>query len=272
MEGKNLLSVLARYLLFLIIGISLVIVGIWVVVVSEGTIREAIRHATGRNTFSIEIEGLKKGLFYNLNVEKVLLKNENKELAFIEDVSLRMNPLYLFLLRFKSSFKGKIQKGIVTGDMDIRGKKVFADIRFNGIDIRDIPYLEIIGLKGDGILDSDVVYEGSRGIIKFTADKLRLEPFNLSGITLPLEIFDKAGGMINIEGDGIRIESFSLEGKGIYGRIKGSLKDKQADLTLEIMPEASAEDKFPVLMLIGNYKVSPGYYVIPIKTRIDLQS
>ncbi|MBI4689806.1 MAG: type II secretion system protein GspN [Nitrospirae bacterium] len=269
MESKNPLPVLIRYILLLVIGISLIIIGVWLIVISEDTVREAIRYAIGNNDLRIEIEGLKKGLFYNLKAEKVLFVSKDKDLIFIEDVSLRMNPFYLFLLRHKSSFNGKIKEGIVAGDLAIRGKKIHADIRFNRIDIRDIPYLEVIGFKGNGILDSDIIYEGTRGIIKFTVDNLRLEPFNLSGITLPLEIFDKAGGRVNLESDGIRIESLSLEGKGIYGRLKGSIMNNQADLTLEIMPETSAGDKFPALMLIGNYKVSPGYYVIPIKARID---
>jgi hypothetical protein len=41
------------------------------------------------------------------------------------------------------------------------------------------------------------------------------------------------------------------------------------DLTMEIMPDSSFTGNSYIFSMIDNYKVSPGYYVIPIKSTIS---
>lgn len=268
MKSRNFLSSLSRYLLFLVIVIALIIEGVWLISVSEETVRKAISGALG-NRLGMEITGLKKGLFYNLNAERVALRDNDRDIIFINDVSARINPVYLFLLRHKSSFKGRVHKGFISGDLNISRNKMVMYMKVNRVDIRDIPYLKAIGIKGDGALDADIMLEDNHGGIKFNLNNAKLETLTLSGIALPLEAFDSVKGMINVDSSLVNIESLSLEGDGVYGRIKGKIKDGLADLSFEIMPDASAISKFPILAFIEKYKVSPGYYVIPVKMKIS---
>ncbi|MDH5203807.1 MAG: type II secretion system protein GspN, partial [Nitrospirota bacterium] len=64
------------------------------------------------------------------------------------------------------------------------------------------------------------------------------------------------------------ISSLSLQGDGIYARVKGNIKKNVMDLTLELMQDSSSADKSSLLLFLENYKVSPGYYVIPIKGNV----
>ena len=64
----------------------------------------------------------------------------------------------------------------------------------------------------------------------------------------------------------VKVSSLALEGEGVYARLKGRILNGSAmDLTLEVMPEASFADRSFLIALIQGYKVSPGYYAIPIK-------
>ncbi len=266
MKNKPLSSLIIRYLLFFLIIISLIVIGLWIIAISEETMKDAIESSLRTETLSIKITGLKKGLFYSLSIDRVELKGKNGSLFYIEDVSGKIDPLYLFLLRHESSFSGKIQRGIISGNLHISRNKRRINITLDNVDIKDIPYLKSIGLKGAGMLNVKAVIENNHGDIKFDVNNTQFETFSFSGIAVPMEIFNRAKGLVNIRGDVIEINSFSLEGTDIYGRVKGTIKNNTADLSLEIMPEASARDKFFMLALIEKYKVSPGYYLIPIKT------
>lgn len=265
MKNKSFLLSLIRYISFFVIGMAVLIIGLWIIAVSEDTITAAIKNSVSTERFRIEMDRLKKGLFYSLSIDMVELKGRNGTLFYIEEVSGKINPLYLFLLRHKSSFRGKINRGIISGAFSIGRNKRSISIEIDNVDIKDIPYLERIALKGRGVLSARFVIENYCGNIKFALSDAQLETFVFSGINIPMEMFNKAQGVASIKGNIIEINSFSLEGPGIYGRVKGRVKDNVADLSLEIMPEPSAQERFLMLAFIDKYKVSPGYYVIPIK-------
>jgi len=269
MKSKNIFLSPMRYLLFFFIAVFLIIVGLWIIVVQEDTITKVLKSSIITNSLNIEIEGLKKGLFYNLDISRLRLKENEKILFNVESISVKINPLYLFLLRHKSYFNGRIQSGIISGNLSIGRNKRLINVMLDNIDIKDIPYLKTIGLKGTGVLNANVMIRDNNADIKFAVNDAKFETVTLSRISLPMEIFDKAKGVVSIINNVISIDSFSLEGTGIYGRIKGTIKDGNADLSLEIMPDASARERFPVLLFVDKYRVSPGYYVIPIKMGVD---
>ncbi len=258
-----------RYLSLLLVGLFLITAGLWNISVSEETIKKAVRGALGNSPVGVEIEGLKKGLFYNLTAERITFKNREIEIFHIEDFSAKINPLYLFLLRHRSTFSGRVQEGAVKGEVNVSRKELLANVKIENVDIKGIPYLESKGLKGGGMLKGAVVIRNDNANLMFALDNAELKAFSFSGIPVPLEMFNSAKGMINIKGNELDIESLSLEGNGIYGRIKGSIKDNLADLNIEIMPDASSLDRFPILAFMDKYKVSPGYYVIPVKTKVS---
>ncbi|MBI4690148.1 MAG: type II secretion system protein GspN [Nitrospirae bacterium] len=258
-----------RTLIFFFIAAALLIVGIWMIAVPEEKIKEFIEGGISKSDLHTEVNGLKKGLFYNLNIGSLTLKGKGGDLLLIKDIKGKINPLYFFLLRLESSFNGKIQNGIISGRFGGGKNKRLVHIGINNVDIKDIPLFERIGFKGTGTLQAKFKMEDNRGNVKFDIGSANLETFTLSGISLPMNMFDRAKGMISINNNTVNIDSFSLEGTGIYGRIKGKIKDGIADLSLEIMPDASAGEKIPVLAFLERYKVYPGYYFIPIKTNLS---
>jgi len=270
MKDKTFSSSLIRYFLFFLMVVFLILIGLWIIAVPENKIKDAVENPTSRNSPGAELSGLRKGLFYNFKADRITFKRMGQELLYIEDASVNINPFYLFLLKLDFSFKGKIRDGVISGNTVIsRNKKLF-NIKLDNADIRDIPYLKNIGLKGTGILNAQFVIKDLAGELKFSIDNAVFEGAVFSDITVPMEIFDKIKGFVKTEGDVIKVESLSLEGEGIYGRVKGTIKNNSADLTLEIMPEASAGDKFPALIFLDRYKVSPGYYLIPLKTKFKI--
>ena len=60
----------------------------------------------------------------------------------------------------------------------------------------------------------------------------------------------------------------SLEGEGIYARVKGDVMGDRLDLKIELMPDSSSKGKANIFSKIENFQVSPGHYVIPIKSGI----
>ncbi|MBI4685026.1 MAG: type II secretion system protein GspN [Nitrospirae bacterium] len=260
-----------RSLSFIFVPIVLIFIAIlflWIALVQEPKIAEIINGLTSENV-KVEMKGFKRGLFFNISMDRLTLKGRGEEIICIEDISVRINPLYLFLLRIKASFAGKIQNGLVAGVISINSNKRLMKIKIDNADIKDIGLFAKIGIQGTGILNARLRMENNSGEIKFGIENAKLETANFSGISVPINLFNKIKGLVTINGNVAEINSVSLEGADVYGRVKGTIKNNVADLNLELMPEASARNNFFVLSLIDKYQVSPGYYVIPIKTRLS---
>jgi hypothetical protein len=59
-----------------------------------------------------------------------------------------------------------------------------------------------------------------------------------------------------------------MEGKGVYARIKGIIRESNFDGNIEIMMDSSF-DLYPIFKsLLARYKVSEGFYVIPFVHKI----
>jgi hypothetical protein len=87
----------------------------------------------------------------------------------------------------------------------------------------------------------------------------------LYGLPIPPDFFHTIRGLIRAGGNDLWIDSLWMEGEGLNARVKGTLKGRQADLKLEIMKDSSFVDSGRLLQLMESYKVSPGYYVVPLK-------
>jgi hypothetical protein len=107
--------------------------------------------------------------------------------------------------------------------------------------------------------------ENSSGEIRFDLTNAAFESASFGGIMIPLEMFYKARGAMKINNNAVDITSFALEGDGIYARIKGNITAGRSSLILELMPERSFKEKNYIFSVLEQYKVSPGYYSIPIK-------
>jgi hypothetical protein len=50
------------------------------------------------NKFWFNVRGLKKGPFYKLSIDDLILKRHEEELVILNNIKGRINPIYLFIL------------------------------------------------------------------------------------------------------------------------------------------------------------------------------
>jgi hypothetical protein len=131
--------------------------------------------------------------------------------------------------------------------------------------ISDMPLLKRIGIKGTGTLSGKFTAINDTGHVEFITKDSRFEPAFFSGMKVPLNFFHSIRGSMDIKGNTIYVVSIALEGKDIYARLKGVIKDRVLDLTMDLMPGISFLENPLILYDLEKYKVSPGYYVIPVK-------
>lgn len=263
-KSKITFTALISYFLLINAFIFIIFAGVWIVAVPESIIREFTEKYFDSKYIKLEMSGLKKGFFYSVSIKRLTFKNNEKEIMSLENISVEIKPAYFILLRLEAAFKSTLGDGIITGNLSLDRNNRFLQAMLQRLDIKDILYLDTIGIKGTGMLDAAITHNNNHTDIKFAVNEARLEHVIIAGMNLPGELFSKAKGAVTIDNNTISIDAISLEGQDIFGRIKGKLRDNIADLTLEIMPDSASYNKFPVLTLIDRYKVSPGLYVIPI--------
>jgi len=131
--------------------------------------------------------------------------------------------------------------------------------------INDMPLLKRVGIKGTGTLSGKFTAINDTGHVEFVTEDSRFEPAVFSGAKVPLNLFYSVKGSIDIKGSIINVVSIVFEGRDIYARLKGVIKDTVTDLNIELMPGISFVETPLFLYELEKYKVSPGYYVIPVK-------
>jgi type II secretion system protein N len=246
----------------------LIFFGLWFIGISEGLLIELIKNSLKDTPLSVEITDLRKGLFYNFKSQGVMLKRSDKTLLSIENVAGRIHPLSLFLMRITLSFKGDMGGGRIHGRFDLLKGGRQANVHIDNANIEGIPLFATIGLRERGLLSGELKLKDDIGDLRFSIKEARFERGLFSGVMVPLDLFYTARGAMAIKGETIRVVSFSMEGKGVYARIKGNITGNMLDLTIEIMRDSSFEGS-SLFSTIESYKVSPGYYVIPIKSSLS---
>jgi type II secretion system protein N len=216
----------------------------------------------------IEVEGLEKGLFYNMSVERLVLKSSGEEQVSLDNIHARINPLPLILLRLNLYFDGGIEGGIISGHMNLARNKMRMDVNVKEADISEIPLFKIAGLQGTGTISGRFTTINGKGHVEFFTEDASFEPAIFSGITVPLNFFHSVRGSFDIKGNIINVVSVALGGKNIYARLKGTIKDGVMDLNMELMPGISFIENPLFVYGLEKYKVSPGYYLIPVKGKI----
>ena len=82
-----------------------------------------------------------------------------------------------------------------------------------------------------------------------------------------MDMFHTVRGSIVMKGRAIDVKSVTLEGKGLFARASGTIMGGMMDMTLELMPEPEADKLISVFA--GRYKISDGFYRIPLKQRVE---
>ncbi|MDH7499583.1 MAG: type II secretion system protein GspN, partial [candidate division NC10 bacterium] len=256
-----------KRLFFLTIAVLLFPVGIWWFLISEDLLLHSIESSLAPYQLHADFLHLRKGPFYQVQSQSISLKRSDQPLFSIDDFVGRINPLLLFLMRPNLSFRGVVAGGHIAGEVSqpyMRGAR--GQIRFDRLSLDGIPFLAEKGIAGGGVITGEGRLDDHRGELTFSIQGLHLKNGSSWGAVIPLDLFDRGRGILCMEEEKIRIGSFSLEGDGIFARIKGTIGGGETDLTIEIMPDAHLlEEGSSRLSLLEKFKVSPGYYVIPIR-------
>lgn len=256
-----------RHILALFFFLPVLLLLLWLFAVPEDLLLNYMIEKASGAGYTVKAEGFKKGFFLSASSEKAEIIKGETPLITITDVSVRANPLYIFLLKLRLGFAGSVRRGSVSGWAVIEKGGASAHIRAKDIEIADIPVLE---KAGGGTLEAEASFSPEGGDARFSVSNAKLKNTTVSGAPLPLGIFSSVKGSLNFRGSTVYIDPVSLEGKGVYARLKGTIEDKNADLRLEIMPEHGIIPDYLATALIGRFKVSPGYFVIKIKTTLRL--
>ncbi|MCX7913028.1 MAG: type II secretion system protein GspN [Thermodesulfovibrionales bacterium] len=255
-------------ILFIIISTPLFVIisslGIWYFAIPEDTIHHLIDNTIKAENLHIKVEGIQKGLFLSLHLRKIWLniKKDDTSLVIIENVEIK--PDFMSLLKFNPliNLAGQIHGGSIEGIYSL--KKDAINLIGRDIKIDEIPSLKLLNIEGDGNLSLKIDMGRTRGeiILKITEAKLKAITLS-SGYVIPLNFFNDIRGLLEFTGNTLEIKSLALQGEGIYARISGNIFGDVLDLKMELMPDTSFKNQ-PILLLIEPFKVSPGYYVIPI--------
>jgi type II secretion system protein N len=246
------------------VALLTVIWGIWVAV-PVTAIQSIIEDSVHNQKFTLTVEGLKKGFFYRLYAESIVLKSAGAGLISLNAIHGTINPLSLIALRMDLSLKGRIGAGNFSGDARLSKNMITTNLDFMQLRLKDMQFLEIAGIHGTGALSGKFTLTDQRGHLEFLVNNAEIEPAVFAGVTVPLNFFNTVKGSVDIEGNTFHVASVSLEGTHIFARLKGVLKDNVMDLRMEVMPQKSFLENPLFLSQVDRYQVSPGYFVIPVK-------
>lgn len=242
----------------------MLIIGIWYFAVPEVKIHDLIQNSVDSQNIIVKTEGIKKEVFLSLRIEKIEInrKTNNITLAVLQDMQIKPDFISLLKLNPVVQFRGNTYGGFFEGLWNMKEKSI--NMVGKDIKIEEIHFLNLFKITGYGNLSFKADMGRSQGQITFKVIDTKLKNTILpGGYILPLDLFNEIKGLLKISNNVIEVRSFTLEGKNIYARIKGNIRDDVLDLTMELMPGGSFENRH-LLLLIEPFKISPGYYVIPV--------
>jgi len=255
---------------------------IWVVwlVIPDSLISDYIKESLEGRDIEIKLMGFKKGIFYTLRAEQGLIlysgadinsssaNQEIKPIIVIQEINITPDLHSLLELTPQLNFTGQINNGTINGTITEEQMGMALHIVGDNIQISGLPIIEKMGVYGDGTLKFNFQKKHRNGEITFSIDNAMLKGA-LTGIgALPLHVFRNVKGLLTIGDKSIAVNSLTMEGKGVYARIKGTIKERNFDGNVEVMMDSSF-DLYPLLKsLLARYKVSEGFYVIPYVHKI----
>lgn len=232
----------------------------------ESIIEDTI-HARG---FALRVEGLRKGLFYSLCADRIVISRLEKEFILLNSVDADINPFGLIVKRMPVTFRGRIGGGTFTGSAPLSMEFGTVQLVFNQASLDEMRFLTEAGIRGRGSVSGNMALTEQGGNIEFIVNDAEIEPAFISGTLLPLNFFKTVKGSLVAEGKTINVQSLSLEGPDIFARVKGVIRDGNMDLLIELMPQKTLLENPLFLSQVERYQVSPGYYVVPVKGPIAL--
>lgn len=252
-----------KVLAFILISIPIFFWGIWFVF-PEDVIKDEIIDTLSNEDLKPEITGFKKGLSYDFKIDKLVFKNNSKEVLIFKNIDSKIKFLSLLIFQINMTIKGEFAGGILNGNLLIEKNGVSGKLFLDNGNLEEINALYIADLKAKGILKATIDINTNNAYLNFIVKDADMEPLIIKDTYIPLNLFKKINGSFVKEKDFINIESLSFEGENIIARVKGKIIDSKIDCNIEVMPGNEYVDKQLVIYGLDRYKVAPGYYVIPI--------
>ena len=252
MRGKKI-----KILLYAVAAIVLLPVVFWYAAVPDSAIPGLIASRAGGPGYDVRVNNFHKGLLLSFSAASVTVGCGGRPALAFEGVRGRINPLGLLGLRLLVPFKavlaggtvrGRYAYGLFSGRSRVRAK-------VEGAQLSGLPLI-----KGSrGTLRARLEYAGGpggmAGSLMFSAKDLRDFPYG----------FRNANGVVYLTPGGLKIKSISLDSGEMYAKLKGGIHNGQYNIRMEVTTPGPGETcRNP---LLAPYRVSPGYYVIPLSGR-----
>lgn len=247
--------------------------GVWYIVLPEGLIRGLLEDSFDNEYVYLRSEGFEKGLFYNFSAAKLFLRKKgagretDAPLLEFDDLKGRFDFLSVFAFGPELTLRCRLNHGEIAGRVALTGRGSTA---ISGSDIRmdEIPFLESLGVHAEGILSGSFLAEDNTGTLKVSLGSATFRNASLGGVFLPLEIFHEVKGAATIANGAVELQSLAMSGNGVYGRVSGNVRGGNMNMNFELMTEPSFRLDPLFQAMIERYKVSPGYYVFPLRGEI----
>ena len=217
-----------------------------------------------------------KTILPGLAWDNPLLSSQQGPLIRFDHVSVR--PLLLRLLtgRIVLSSTATLGAGSLIHEQRITGRQT-VQLAADRLALGEMPFFKtVLGARVGGSLWSEGLVtrgpQGWNGELKLEISQLEFSGIRVGAFPLPDAGNLNSKGMIRITNGKARLESLTLQGEGIYMRLSGDLPlgvnadAAPLDLVLEIMPKPEFLEKQKlVFLLLAKFMASPGVYRVPIK-------
>lgn len=240
----------------------------WLIALPSSMIEDMVEEKLKRGNISADLVGFRKGLFLSFKTEALDVMSSGERLFSIEGLKGELELIQsLMKMGAVVALDGKSGGGGFLCTFMVKGRGYSLDTTLSGADLEQLGLFEHTGFKGSGTLDAEAHVAGNEGDVRFTITGAKLKPLDVSGRTVPMDMFHTVRGALGIKGRSVDVKSLALEGKGLFARASGTIKGGMMDMTLELMPEP--ETDVIISVVAGSYKVSEGLYRIPVRRKIE---
>ena len=217
-----------------------------------------------------------KTILPGLAWDNALLSSQQGPLLRFDRVSVRLLLLKLLTGRIVLNSQASLGAGRINLEQGITGRQTVL-LNADRLALGEMPFFQtVLGAKVGGSLWSEGLVtrgpKGWNGELKLEISQLEFSGIKLGAFPLPDAGNLNSKGMVRITDGKARLESLTLQGEGVYMRLSGDLPQgvnadaAPLDLVLEIMPKPEFLDKQKlVFLLLAKFMVSPGVYRVPIK-------
>jgi hypothetical protein len=208
----------------------------------------------------MEIQGFKKGSFFSISVDKVILRKNDLPAVFkapksliLKNVQARVGLVPAGIYAQAQMFGGDVQarSGL---DRQLKMEIHNADLGLIG---------EAFEFKAAGVLDANI--EGDQ--VKFQIHHFSIDDDRLTAGYLPLNSFSEVKGLLSIGSRKVLIRSLLFDGPEGYANIKGDISKGYLEGIAEFTPSSEKD----LGSMLAAYKTSRGNYKFPFKMIINSQ-